>query len=60
VGPAPNLRLLVETDESDGGLIYKLVNRETGDVVSQLTRGDLGRLTSDPKYTAGAWLNTKA
>jgi len=57
--PAPDVRLLIEPDET-GVLIYKLVDRATGAVISTVSRDDILRMVSDPSYTAGAVFSTTA
>jgi hypothetical protein len=55
-----NLRMVVENDAAKGGLIYKWVDRDTGEVVSEMSRDDLAKISADPSYSAGAWLDTTA
>ncbi len=56
----PDIRLVIEEDKARGVLIYKLIDRMTGEVVSQVTRDDLAKMGADPLYTAGKVINTKA
>jgi hypothetical protein len=54
----PDVRLLIE--EAEGVLIYKLIDRATGDVVSIVSRDDLMKMGADPLYTAGKVISTQA
>jgi hypothetical protein len=60
LAPQSDIRLLIEQDANGGGFIYKLVNRATGEVISELSRDELIRMSADPKYTAGKVVDTKA
>jgi hypothetical protein len=56
----PDVRLLIEHDPETDALIYKLIDRRTGAVISVVSREDLLNMVADPAYTAGAVIDTKA
>ena len=56
----PDLRLMIEETEEAGGLIYVIVDRRTGKVVSRLSRAELLRLREKSNYTAGDVFDGKA
>jgi hypothetical protein len=55
-----DVRLVIEQDEERGGLIYKLIDRETGEVISELSRDDVLKMIADPSYTVGKVIDTSA
>ena len=55
-----DVRLLIEEDAASGVLIYKMIDRDTGEVVSEVSRDDLVKMGADPLYSAGKVINTKA
>ena len=57
--PERDIRLLIEADES-GVLTYRLIDRASGAVISVVSRDDLLKMVSDPAYTAGKVISTKA
>jgi hypothetical protein len=59
-GPQPDVRLIIEQSPETGALVYKLVDRRTGAVISVVSRAELLNMISDPAYTAGAVIDTKA
>jgi hypothetical protein len=59
-GAEPNFRFVIDHDADRGGLTYKLIDRTTGETVSEIPREDLAKMTADPSYIAGAVLDTKA
>ncbi len=56
----PELRLVIEFDAEQNTMIYKMIDRATGAIVSQMSRDDLVRMSADPEYAAGAVIRTKA
>ena len=56
----PDLRLIIEDAEEIGGVIYTIVDRRTGKVVSRLSREEVLRLRQTSGYSAGAVFNGKA
>jgi hypothetical protein len=57
--PQADVRLVIEHDPANGGLIYKRIDRATGQVISEVSREDLMRMSADPGYTAGKMISTK-
>jgi len=55
-----NLRLAIETDASGDGFVYRLVDPRTGEVVAEISREDLRRLSQAASYRAGAVVSTEA
>jgi hypothetical protein len=58
--PEQDVRLVIEEDRARAVLIYKLIDRATGEVISEVSRDDLMKMGADPLYTAGRVINTKA
>jgi flagellar protein FlaG len=56
----PDLRLIIEDAEDTSGVVYTIVDRRTGKVVSRLSREDVMRLRQTSGYAAGAVFNGKA
>ncbi|HEY5410167.1 MAG TPA: hypothetical protein VIJ94_05505 [Caulobacteraceae bacterium] len=56
----PDLRLIIEEAEEYGGLMYIIVDRRTGKVVSRLSREQVLRLREKANYAAGAVFDGKA
>ena len=56
----PDLRLIIEESEEAGGLIYIIVDRRTGKVVSRLSREEVLRLREKSNYAAGSVFDGKA
>ena len=52
-------RLIIEGDPAKG-YVYKSVDRLTGQVVSEYPRETVLRLQSDPDYSQGSVIDTKA
>ncbi len=60
-GPDPvDLRLVIEEDQASGSYVYKTINRVTGEVLQQFPRSDVLKLRSQPRYSAGAVIDTEA
>ena len=55
-----DVRLVIEPDASGEGLLYKLIDRTTGEVISVVSREALIKMGADPAYMAGAAIDTKA
>ena len=53
-------RLVIEEGGAKGVFIYKILDRETGEVVRQLPRDEVARIGGQPSYAAGAVINTRA
>jgi len=56
----PDLRLIIEESEEAGGVVYTIVDRRTGKIVSRLSREEVLRLREKSNYSAGAVFNGKA
>jgi hypothetical protein len=54
----PGQRLVIE--ETDGGLVYTVIDRATGAVLARTTREEVSRMGAQPGYAAGALIRTKA
>jgi len=54
-----DVRLIIEEPEP-GQVVYVLVDRRTGKVLSRRTREDMQRMSEDPSYIAGSVFDTKA
>lgn len=52
-------RLIIEGDPANG-YVYKSVDRQTGQVVSEFPRETVLNLRSDPKYARGSVIDTRA
>lgn len=50
---AADLRLVIEEDEASGSIVYKTLDRRTGEVVRQLPREEVLRLREQPGYEPG-------
>lgn len=48
-----DLRLIIEEDEASGTIVYKTLDRRTGEVVQQLPREEVLRLKDEPGYSPG-------
>ncbi|MEH6664264.1 MAG: flagellar protein FlaG [Brevundimonas sp.] len=53
-------RLVIEQGAAKGAFIYKILDRETGEVIRQLPREELTKLAARPGYAAGAVIDTEA
>jgi hypothetical protein len=58
--PDADLRLVIERDADGADYMYRLVDRKTGKVVSELPRNEVNDLANAPSYAAGALVSTKA
>lgn len=56
----PDLRLVIEGDDADGPLIYRIVDRRTGAVIQQFLREEVLQMREDADYSAGGVISTKA
>jgi hypothetical protein len=54
----PGQRLVIE--ETDGGLVYTVIDRATGVVLARTSRDEVSRMGAQPGYSAGALIRTKA
>ena len=54
----PGQRLVIE--ETDGGLVYTVIDRATGGVVARTSREEVTRMGAQPGYAAGALIRAKA
>jgi len=54
VAAQADLRLIIEEAGEPGRYVYTVVNRITGEIVSQLPREEVLRLREQSDYTAGA------
>jgi len=57
---AARYRLIIEQGARKGVFIYKVLDRETGEVVQQLPREEVVRLKDQKGYAAGAVIDTTA
>ncbi len=55
----PDLRLIIEESEETGGVIYLVVDRRSGKVVSRLSREEVLKLKEKAGYTAGEVFSSK-
>ena len=55
-----DLRLVIEEDEATGVIVYKTLDRRTGEVVQQLPREEVLRLRDEPGYTPGDIVDSKS
>lgn len=53
-------RLVIEEGADKGAFIYKILDRETGEVVRQLPREEVARIGGRSTYAAGAVIDTRA
>jgi hypothetical protein len=53
-------RLVIEEDDAGGPLFYRMIDRATGRVLSEVSRDDVEKMMTDPFYTAGKVIDTKA
>jgi hypothetical protein len=56
----PDFRLVIENNLESSELVYRLVNRTTGNVLYEISRDDVVNLLANPGYQAGAVIDTKA
>jgi flagellar protein FlaG len=52
--------LVIEEDQATGSLVYKTIDRRTGEVVLQLPREDIEKLGEETEYQAGFVIRAKA
>jgi len=57
--PGANLRLVIEDDKAAGSFVYKIINRNTGEVVQQLPTEQMLKLRESDGYAAGAVISAK-
>ena len=57
---AEDLRLIVEEAADPAGVVYTVVNRRTGEIVSRHTSEDIQRMSQDEDYTPGEVIDTTA
>lgn len=55
---AARYKLVIEQGARKGVFIYKVLDRETGEVVRQLPREEVARLGNQNGYAAGTVINT--
>lgn len=55
-----DMRLVIDVDEASGAYVYKTINRQTGEVMSQLPRAEILKLRDVAQYAAGSVIQTKA
>jgi flagellar protein FlaG len=54
------MRLVIEMDQASGSYVYKTINRQTGEVLSQLPRAEVLKLRTEVQYSAGDVIKTEA
>jgi hypothetical protein len=54
----PSQRLVIE--ETDGGLVYTVIDRASGAVVARTSREEVARMGAQADYAAGALIRTTA
>ncbi|MFN3814875.1 flagellar protein FlaG [Brevundimonas sp.] len=52
-------RLVIEQGAAKGAFIYKILDRETGEVVRQLPREEVAKIGARASYAAGAVIDTE-
>lgn len=55
-----DLRLIIEEDTSVGAYVYKTVDRNTGEVISQFPREEVLKLRDSAEYEVGDVAKTRA
>ena len=55
-----DVRLVIEEDLSNGAIVYKRIDRQTGRVVAQFSRENVLKMREDAGYVAGEVIRTKA
>lgn len=55
-----DLRLVIEEDEANGTLVYRTIDRRTGQVVLELAREEIEKLGEETEYVAGTVIRAKA
>src|SRR2546425_708070 len=60
--PTPHyqLRLTIDKDPQTGGWVYKAIDRNTGEVVTQLPHESVMEMRKSQQYQAGTVVNTEA
>ena len=58
--PDADLRLVIERDSNGGDYLYRLFDRTTGKLVTELPRDQVSELATAPDYAAGTVVSTKA
>ncbi|WP_415014419.1 flagellar protein FlaG [Brevundimonas sp.] len=53
-------RLVIEEGAAKGAFVYKILDRETGEVIRQLPREEVARIGDQNSYAAGAVIDTRA
>lgn len=53
-------RLVIEEDPGSGQFVYKMLDRDTGEVIRQLPREEVLQLRRDPDYRPGDVASTSA
>jgi flagellar protein FlaG len=59
VKTAADYRLVIEEDEAAGMFVYKTLDRQTGEIVSQFPREEILRMRDSGDYQAGSVLKTQ-
>src|SRR5690349_11346437 len=54
----PGRRLVIE--ETDGGLVYTVIDRASGAVVARISRDEVSQMGTQADYAAGALIRTTA
>ncbi|MBP7703833.1 MAG: flagellar protein FlaG [Caulobacter sp.] len=55
-----DLRLIIEEDEATGTIVYKTLDRRTGEVVRQLPREEVLRLKDELSYQPGDVVDSRS
>jgi hypothetical protein len=55
-----DLRLLIEEDPVTGAVLYKRIDRRTGEVVAEFSHQDILSMRENERYSAGKVIKTRA
>ncbi len=55
-----SIRLVIEFDKERSLFVYRLIDRETGNVVTSIPRADVSSMADSPGYQAGGVVSTSA
>jgi hypothetical protein len=55
-----DLRLVIEFDKHRNFYVYRLIDRQTGNVINSIPRSEVSKLGESPDYEAGGVVSTSA